>query len=242
MTYFVLADTHSFYDEAIVALARAGFEEANDDHCVILCGDAFDRGPKTIKLFEFLVELQNKGRLIYVRGNHEDLLIDCYHDLVNYNDIGGHHLSNGTLETISQFTGYTKWELMAGFYEVDEFEEAAAPLLHFCESSIDFFETPHFVFVHGWVPQCEDWRNGNWDDARWTNGMAANRASGSNGINGKTVVCGHWHCSWGRSVIDGIGEQFPENDPDQFLTWYSKGIIALDACTSYSGICNCLKI
>lgn len=245
MTYFVLADTHSFYNETITALAQAGFDRANNGHAIILCGDAFDRGPGTIELFEFFSELQALGRFVYVRGNHEDLLFECCETLnkgfgARYDQ--SHHISNGTIDTLAAFTDINRYDLIMGYFDLDAFNKRVAPLLEFCKSSIDFFELPHFVFVHGWAPLCEDWRNGNWMDARWTNGMAANHASGSQGLDGKTVVCGHWHCSWGRSVIDGEGIQFPENDPDQFRTWYSKGIIALDACTSYSGICNCLKI
>ena len=66
--------------------------------------------------------------------------------------------------------------------------------------------------------------------ARWVNGMDAAKA----GIieEGKTIVCGHWHCSYGHSEYEGIGSEFgPDADFDPY---YGQGIIALDACTGYS--------
>ena len=53
---------------------------------------------------------------------------------------------------------------------------------------------------------------------------------------GKTIVCGHWHCSYGHSEYEGIGSEFgPDAD---FSPYYAPGIIALDACTAHSGRVN----
>ena len=97
--YFVISVAHSYFDEMLKALKDGGFEEDNSQHKIILCGDAFDRGPKTKELFNFF---QNLGdRFIYIKGNHEDLLEDCVSDIVSGRSIGSHHFSNGTVRTIS---------------------------------------------------------------------------------------------------------------------------------------------
>ena len=90
-------------------------------------------------------------------------------------------------------------------------------------------------------PDCSllihDWRNRGreeWEMARWVNGMDAAKA----GLieEGKTIVCGHWHCSYGHSEYEGIGSEFgPDAD---FSPYYAPGIIALDACTAHSGRVN----
>ena len=56
----------------------------------------------------------------------------------------------------------------------------------------------------------------------------------------KTIICGHWHTSYGHSRYEGKGSEFGE-DAD-FSPYMAPGIIALDACTAYSGIVNCIII
>jgi len=44
---FVASDIHSFYDDMIRALQEKGFEQNNEDHLLVLNGDALDRGNKS---------------------------------------------------------------------------------------------------------------------------------------------------------------------------------------------------
>lgn len=96
MKYFVVSDVHSFYTEMMTSLSANGFDVDNPDHKVIICGDAFDRGDETIKMFEWLKKMKLKDKLIYVRGNHEDLLEDAF----KRNRITNIDVSNGTYLTI----------------------------------------------------------------------------------------------------------------------------------------------
>ena len=117
--------------------------------------------------------------------------------------------------------------------------------------------------MHGWIPckkilevtdlfgddhyQYEfdnNWRIGNWDDASWLNGMDC----WQKGIRvpDKTVVCGHFHSSWGHSKIHHDGIEFPET-VHNLLNWKTtafkdNGIVCLDACTAISHRVNCLKL
>ena len=119
----------------------------------------------------------------------------------------------------------------------------------------DYFETERYIFVHGWIPclaEQEDsgcnvytpipnWRESDcalWRKARWINGMEA--AHGGILEPGKTIVCGHWHCSFGHSRYNGDGGEF-ENNPN-FAPYAASGILALDACTALSGKVNCAVI
>ena len=76
-----------------------------------------------------------------------------------------------------------------------------------------------------------------WRASRWINGMAA---SASVYEDGKTIVCGHWHASYGHAVLEKLGSEFGA-DAD-FHPYYGNGIIALDACTAASGFVNCIVI
>ena len=120
---------------------------------------------------------------------------------------------------------------------------------------VDYFETSKHIFVHGWIP-CdalgyggradtfyykENWREVDateWNYARWYNGMEAVRQ----GViePGKTIVCGHWHCSYGHAKIEGKGEE--RGDNADHSPYYGKGVIALDACTVLSQKVNCIVL
>lgn len=62
----------------------------------------------------------------------------------------------------------------------------------------------------------------------------------------KTIVCGHWNCSWGWSHILQKRKEFPNNSRKEweksFEPYIEQGIIAFDACTDYSGIINVISL
>ena len=247
MKYYVTADVHGFYSEMRAALEKAGFFSEHEPHKLIILGDLFDRGQEAVKMQAFVSQLMAEDRVILVRGNHEDL----YMDLV-LQDEGRplrHHMSNGTYDTVLQLTGYTKQEAAA---KPKEFAQAGRETLLYSEiipAMADYFETEHYVFVHGWVPCCknrdgtysyyENWREAGryaWDEARWINGMDAI----STCMEKKTIVCGHWHTSYGHSKYDGNGPEFGAGA--DFSPYIAPGIIALDGCTAYSGMVNVIQI
>ena len=128
-------------------------------------------------------------------------------------------------------------------------------------NSVSYFHyIGDYIFVHGWIPSrfrdgfpltakdriTDNWMTGDWEDAVWTNGMKAWQRGER--IMDHTIVCGHYHTSWGHTHIHHKGVEFAEvwyetgTDPDMeehFETFKDDGIIALDGCTAYSGIMNC---
>lgn len=251
MKYFVVSDVHSFFYEMMNAITDKGFEVNNPEHRLIVCGDLFDRGTQSVELLEFVKSLGD--RFIYVRGNHEDLLFDCYKELLLGRGCGRHHVSNGTVETISQFTGLNYYELMFGTEERNKaFRYKLEPVLDFIEKkSVDYYEIGDYIFVHGYIPcyyNLDDFRNADkadWASARWSNGMEMWK-NPKNRVDGKTIVVGHWHCSWGWSHIDQKYKEFPQPSHKHFSysfqPWCKEGIIAIDACTAYTGKVNCIVI
>ena len=66
------------------------------------------------------------------------------------------------------------------------------------DNMLDYYETPHHVFVHGWFPYwIHDWRkNANkkdWYKSRWENGMEHYLYDHSK-VKGKQVVCRSLEC------------------------------------------------
>lgn len=94
MKYFVTSDVHGFYDEFMKALNDKGFDVTNLEHKLIICGDVFDKGHQPKELIDFI--LTNKDKIIYIRGNHEDLM----QDMINRNHNTYGDVYNGTAGTI----------------------------------------------------------------------------------------------------------------------------------------------
>lgn len=176
------------------------------------------------------------------RGTKE-IKVDVYMQVMNNWDIFVDY------DTALQLTGFDP--VMASIRHYD-FADAAKDTPFYKEiipAMLDYFETEHYVFTHGWIPSIPNrdksysyissWREADreqWNQARWFNGMDAAQTADEN----KTIVCGHWHTSYGHSKYEHKGTEFGE-DAD-FSPYYGPGIIAIDACTAFSGKVNCLVI
>ncbi len=258
MRYYVVSDPHGFYTELRTALKEKGFFEDKEPHKLIVCGDLLDRGFQAKEMEKFISDLMDKDDVILIRGNHEDLMQEFVTNIEKYMTpmvFNTHHYKNGTIDAMLQL-------IDADIRMVYQFPRPAAKEMKetvfyskIMPSMLDYYETEHYIFVHGWIP-CKargygghatsfepmpDWRKASkldWDYARWYNGMDAARA----GVleEGKTIVCGHWHCSYGHAKIEGKGDEFEGNA--DFTPYYANGIIAIDACTSFSHRVNCIVI
>lgn len=258
MKYYVVADVHGFYSELITALTAQGFFSDNSPHKLVVCGDLFDRGKEATKLQEFIDDLLKKDEVILIRGNHEDLTIEFVQNIdrwITKTVERTHHWRNGTVETVLQLTGMTLGEAIAAPDRCAIKMENTPFFKRIIPAMVNYFETEQYIFVHGWIP-ChtlrypggmtyflldETWRDASekdWDSARWYNGMEAAKQ----GVKepGKTIVCGHWHCSYGHASIQGKGD---ESGPfADYSPYYNEGIIAIDACTVISRKVNCIVL
>lgn len=264
MKYYAVSDVHGYYTQLMVALETAGFlaelSDKNSDSKLVMCGDLLDRGGEARQLIDLMLRLKNEGRLIYIRGNHEDLLVQCLQQIDRggvFEIAGGMscHYGNGTWDTLLQISGMSEIEayndpkgLVGGVMQSPFYSELLP-------SSVDFHETPHYIFTHGWIPCIvegygqyttyefdPDWRCADtvrWSKARWFNGMKL--ACEHNIIEpNKTTVCGHWHASYGHHFIEGVGSEFDENA--DFSPFSAAGVLAIDAATPISGMVNCVVI
>ena len=235
MKLFVVSDVHGFYNEMIAALAAAGFDSTNPDHMLISCGDAFDRGPQPKEVIDYFLSLPNK---VLIRGNHEDLFVDCCKRRHAY----GHDYHNGTARTIQILGG----DYQEHFWQnCDPALEAATPYLN---SLVNYYETKNYVFVHSWIPlgevyfaggfgkeeyYRENWRESTeeeWFEARW--GCPFEYEDKKLYIPDKKIVCGHWHTRDGFR----IHPEMPHNS--EWDIYQSEHLVALDGCVAASGIVN----
>ncbi|XIH56430.1 hypothetical protein C1N61_26800 (plasmid) [Priestia aryabhattai] len=70
--YFVLSDPHGCYQELKEILTHWKPQEQT----LLLLGDIVDRGPSSLECLRLIMQLQEKGNMITVGGNHEQLLCE----------------------------------------------------------------------------------------------------------------------------------------------------------------------
>lgn len=227
MKIFAVSDVHGFTSILRRNLSEVGFEVNNPNHLLVLCGDLFDRGTEAKDMLKFIHEVDNK---IMVKGNHEDLM----HDMITREYPLSHDIHNGTYDTALQLAfdrsiGDVNYAKLYGIFD------------NLCSQMVDFYETKRYVFVHGWIPVTsakKDWRDSNlWKKSRWLNGMEMQMKGKT--LPDKTIVCGHWHCSWGNAVKFNVSEF----DDDAIWDPYTApGIIAIDRCTAYTKEMNIIVL
>ena len=247
MKYFVVADVHGFYDEMKAALDAVGFDPENENHTLVSCGDAIDRGPRPNEVIKYFVNLPRK---VLVRGNHEDLMDELMdnpwgpkmHDYSNgsYDTLvelaSKHHKVNYGTKISKTLARYMEWEELRNFAKAEKTYRKYRNLL------VDYFETEHYVFVHGWIPTTgyeykDNWRNAepiHWSYSRWTSGIDAtiHKLFEPN----KTIVCGHWHAAAWHQHFEGAAP-YADHSP-----YVNKDVIALDTCTALSKKVNVFVI
>ena len=239
--FFACSDIHSAYTPWMNALDKAGFDENNEDHKIVLCGDLFDRMDESLQAYDFVDDMMRKNKLIYVLGNHESLMVDC----IERRYPARHDWSNGTAKSIIDLAPHAEnfYDACAVVYD------KITPLFN---KAVNYFETQNYIFVHSFIPlTCHDnlpvyytknrqfefnpdWRHAHfseWEQARWGNPFELAKQGF---LPDKTLVFGHWH-TYGQRPDDYDGE-------DLFDPVYGNGYIGIDATTALSGKVNVLVI
>ena len=134
---FVCSDMHSFYTLFKEALDKAGFESGNDEHLLVICGDAFDRGDESQQMLDYILSVPNK---VLIKGNHEYL----FEEMCDRGYPMSHDWHNGTAKTIMDLAPTSKdWD---GAIPV-----AKEKVKSYFDSLINYFETEHYIFVHAFI-------------------------------------------------------------------------------------------
>jgi len=109
--------------------------ELRPDDKLIFLGDYIDRGPASRQVIETLLELKKSHSPVFLRGNHEVMMLESHKDSLKANL----WRSYGGLEALESYS--------AGFQKR---WKSAIPKEHwnFIESTERFFETDTHIFVH----------------------------------------------------------------------------------------------
>lgn len=258
MKILAISDLHSFYKETVKALEESGHLD-DPDSVVLVNGDVLDRGDEPFELIDYLIDLLRQGRLIYVKGNHEALLDEALDDIAKGFPIevlgASRHVHNGTVDTMLKLAGMNADEAVMFPKELVERVRNSRFYKELLPAAVNYYETDNYIFTHGWIPCIiegygnertyrynKQWRDASklhWRIASTLNGM---KMAVEYGITepGKTVVCGHFHTSYGHANISRICSEY--GDDAIYTPFYADGIIAIDACTAVSGRVNCVVI
>jgi serine/threonine protein phosphatase 1 len=155
---------------ALVALLKQ-VQPGPEDRIVFL-GDYIDRGPSSREVIESLLELKKSCSPVFIRGNHEVMILDARGDLLKSNL----WQSYGGLETLFSYGANYKNEAVS------------IPDAHwaFLEQTRRFFETDTHIFVHASLdPELDMDQQPEWH-LYWEffDGLKPHKS-------GKQIVCGH---------------------------------------------------
>ena len=177
MHYFVIGDIHGCYKQLEKILTYWNPEKER----LVFLGDYIDRGPDSKRVLEKVMGLHKTHEAIVLSGNHEEMLLNFIEDPIGEFPVFFH---NGGQETLESF-GLLGSD--PDFF-ADAFLKKHASVLKFLkEDTLDYYETPDFVFVHAGVdPHIDNWRESG-ENFKWI------RTSFHISPNptGKTVVFGH---------------------------------------------------
>ncbi len=153
MRYYVTTDVHGFYSAFRQALDSAGYFHDPQPHRLIILGDLFDRGSEAPEMQRFILRLMDQDAPILIRGNHEDLFV---HMVTADRGLPVQpHLSNGTYSTALQLTGFDYHDALRHNIRFAAAARETPFYRQIIPYTIDYYETEHYIFVHGWIPCLE---------------------------------------------------------------------------------------
>jgi serine/threonine protein phosphatase 1 len=256
-TLYFISDMHGNYDATIKALKDSKYDENNPNHLLIVLGDFTDRGTQSLALYKYLYRLTKENKAIVIAGNHTLFFIKFLRGSVSpFN-----YINNGLRETIADFwhrtAPFESWCLLEGGCDMtqesyvkwaeicrNDINEEYPELLPWLESLPRYFESKHYIGVHGAIDtKVDDWHHPHcllynfrdWDALDFNDGSFFGEAIKNTD---KTVVIGHFATAHLREMY---GLDF-EKDPNEILYRDDGRVIAIDTCTIRSNRVNVLAI
>lgn len=205
MKTIVTSDIHGCCTELKALLVKCALKEAEDR--LVILGDLFDRGRECCEVFLYLRALKERmgERLILVRGNHDQFLIDAAKNP----------------DTVRL------WYLNGGQKTVESFRNHGIPIAGAADFLADtpyFCRLEDFIGVHAGLADTEP----EYEDPEvlmWDRGVLEGRYKGPLAIGGHTPLKNPaWFLPDGRSLVLPYGRSMPLPD---------KGFICIDTGCVY---------
>ena len=247
MTKFVFSDVHGEYAALLSSLDRAGFDPKNKEHELLCLGDSLDRGNENKQILDMLLDYWKQGRLTYIIGNHDQMLIDF---LTGKDDGIFNAVHNGMMYTLDNLSGLEARKYIYDYPQliIDKIFENYPEILEFYADGEDLVEIGNYQFMHAGytnINKFEKWKNGVWEVDNWarTDQFIQFFEKSPQYDPDKIYVFGHWHAF---SLKDQFLGKKVNPDTHGFVrnhhTFKYKNYIGLDACTNLSGFVNILIV
>jgi serine/threonine protein phosphatase 1 len=180
MAVYAIGDIHGYTMPLRQLLSRHRF---SSEDTVVFLGDYVDKGPDVAGTLQVLSELATSGNFVFLRGNHDQLLIDAFLDPEK---IAVWECLAGGLPLASYGSGSTADLLRTLPVAHTDF------LINRCR---DYYEIGGYIMVHGGIrphlaPAEEDQEHLQW--------LTLSAAAAH--LSGRTVVCGHSAQATGQIV------------------------------------------
>jgi len=180
MRTFVIGDIHG-QRLALESLVKA--IPLSDEDRLIFLGDYVDKGPDVKGTLECLSRLSSWENTIFLRGNHDQMLIDAYRDPEKF----------GIWECLAGDDPLASYGTGDSYQLIHEMPPHHWRFLE--DACVDYFETEDFIFVHAGIRADRNPGKEEIERLQWmTLSMAEPHQSG------KIVVCGHTRSESGRIV------------------------------------------
>jgi serine/threonine protein phosphatase 1 len=171
MRIFAIGDIHGHLT-ALEALVEGLPLEEGD--LVVFLGDYVDKGPDVRGTIEYLLEFATTHRAVFLRGNHDQMMVDAREDS----------------------SKFAIWECLGGEnplasygapFSIEGLQSVPAEHWEFLqETSRDWFETDELIFVHGGIRADRAPDEEDRERLLWLTLEAASLHD-----SGRTVICGH---------------------------------------------------
>ena len=256
---FTVSDVHGHYSELVKALKEAGFDENNDNHLLIDCGDWFDRGDESLEVWEYYRHLESISRAIILNGNHGDSTREFLEGPVS----SFNWRYNGLRHTIDSFLGRTQsffsyilidkniseeeqrdldWEAWDKLWKDfcqharEEINKTYPDLLPWLQTRRDYYMTKNYIFTHASIQPTGDWQHPKegWNAQHWDRGYFLSEPIYNTD---KKIVVGHFDTGQLR-MMHGLGDE----EDHSILYSPDNQKIFLDACTIVTKKVNVLVI
>ncbi len=178
MALHAIGDIHGCAATLAALLDRLG---PGADDTVVFVGDYVDRGPSTRGVLDQLIALPAHTNTVFLRGNHEALLLSCY--------------DRDTDALVDDPDALDLWFTNGGEVALRSYPNRTIPPEHlaFLRATTLFYDTPGFFFVHAGLHPAysiaENLRHGTADTFMWTRDHL--RVPDSARLWERPVVCGH---------------------------------------------------
>ncbi|MFH0976764.1 MAG: metallophosphoesterase family protein [Spirochaetota bacterium] len=129
--YYLIGDIHGCIDHLDNLYSKIK-NLISDNDTLIFLGDYIDRGPDSYEVIEYLISLSKENNTIFLKGNHEDMLLKYKSSSLDYQN----YMENGGMATIKSY------KKNLGSFTI--------PLNHqvFFNNLTQYFESEDFIAVH----------------------------------------------------------------------------------------------